>query len=278
MTVSLTPPHSILSDASSAWAGGFFGDGVTVAVLDAGIAPHPIISGKVIASYDAIQGTSKDTFNPDFCPNHGLGVASIIAGSHDVAMRLKSIMGVAPNVKLLNVRCTAKENPNEVEVIARGISWAVKSGAKVLCIPINHERPQTEDVILTALRQAKLSGVVTIIIGGNYSTWGGTWLARAAREHLAIAVGNLDIGVGRPFHNSNVPGDFVHPWVMASSSGTFPKFDGGDEYMENGGTSFAGPYVAGLAALLIQQNPNASVDEIMHMITAGAVLEPELAR
>jgi hypothetical protein len=59
---------------------------------------------------------------------------------------------------------------------------------------------------------------------------------------------------------------------MASSSGYVPNSTGGYTYWNDGGTSFAGPYVAGLAALLWQQNPDATAAQIIGKITAGAHL------
>jgi hypothetical protein len=67
-----------------------------------------------------------------------------------------------------------------------------------------------------------------------------------------------------------MPGQAPFPWVMASSSGWVPNSQGGYTSWSDGGTSFAGPYVAGLAALLWQQNPAASASEIIHRILAGA--------
>jgi subtilisin family serine protease len=59
---------------------------------------------------------------------------------------------------------------------------------------------------------------------------------------------------------------------MASSSGYVPNPDGGYTYHADGGTSFAGPYVAGLATLLFQQNPDATAAEIIRKIIAGAAI------
>ncbi|QJD91660.1 S8/S53 family peptidase [Duganella dendranthematis] len=261
-----------LINCSSAWAAGHFGKGVTVAILDAGIAPHPLISGKVIGSFDAIVGDGTFSYDPGYHPDHALGVASIVSGCHSVASAERLIAGVAPEAKLLNIRCTGNARYSDSEVMRRGILWAVSAGAKVIIIPVNGPDNFVAPLVMDALSHAKNNGVVSIIIGGNFHTWGGTAYALAAKHRLGLAVGNYDVKGGCPFPESNVPGEILFPWVMANSSGVFPTYKMTAEQFDNGGSSFAGPYVAGLAALIFEKHPTASPDEVVDRITSGARL------
>ena len=86
-------------------AQGYFGNGVTVAVLDTGLWGSSKVSkdlngnNKVLATYDAIAGVTQST--PDG-NGHGSHIASII-GSATVAVDGQP-MGIAPMAKLVGVK------------------------------------------------------------------------------------------------------------------------------------------------------------------------------
>lgn len=256
--------------ASSAWAAGFTGKGVKVAVIDAGIAANPEIDARIVSGYDFFDNDANPA--PDNGPyrDHALGVASIIAGSH-TARSGQDTMGVAPDAQLLNVR-VGSSTGSAAQNIAAGIRWAVDNGAKVICMPLQSNGPTADTLVADAVHYAYQHNAVMVIIGGNYSIYGASGPALVAKGGEAIAVGNFDAMAATPFLSSNMPGATPFPWVMASSSGYVPNPDGGYTYHADGGTSFAGPYVAGLAALLVQQNPNASAQEIIAKIVAGAAI------
>lgn len=68
--------------ASSAWAAGYTGKGVKVAIVDVGIASHPEIDARIVGGRDFFD--NDDTPAPDggSYSDHALGAASIIAASH----------------------------------------------------------------------------------------------------------------------------------------------------------------------------------------------------
>jgi subtilisin family serine protease len=258
--------------APSAWAAGVTGKGVKVAVVDSGIAMHAEISGKVVGGYDFQDRDSDPSPDNGAYRGHSLGVAAIIAASHDPQYG-RDTMGVAPDAQLLNVRVGSSQGSSS-DNMAAGIRWAVDNGAKVICMPLQSPSSQIDKAVHDAIHYAFQHNVVTVVIGGNYSSFaptGPALIGQVLKGEL-IDVGNYEIMSGSPFSSSNQPGASPFPWVMASSTGWVPNPDGGYAYWNDGGTSFAGPYVAGLAALLWQQNPNATAAEIIGKITAGAAL------
>lgn len=259
-------------NAPAAWAAGYTGKGVKVAVVDSGIAAHPEINARIVGGYDFVEKDSDPTPASGANQDHGLGLAGIIAGSHSVRIG-PDTMGVAPDAQLLNVRVGSTQGSSS-QAMADGIRWAVDNGAKVICMPLQSMAPEVDKLVADAVHYAYQHNVVTVLIGGNYSSFEPTGPATIARAFPgeSIAVGNYDLLAGAPFQSSNLAGSSPFPWVMASSSGFVPKPDGGYGYHQDGGTSFAGPYVAGLAALLWEQNPHASAGEIIRKIVAGAEL------
>lgn len=257
-----------LISAPSAWKAGYTGAGVKVAVIDSGIATNGEIAGKIVGGYDFLDNDSDPTPAAGSYRDHSLGVASIIAATHDIKSG-PDTSGVAPDAQLLNVRVSGPNGGND-HSMSLGIKWSVDNGAKVICMPLQNNSPVYSNELHDAIKYAYDHNVVTVIIGGNFSSYGATGPALAAKEGICIAVGNYDVASATPFNSSNLPGDNPFPWVMAPSTGYVPNADGGYTYWSDGGTSFAGPYVAGLAALLIQQSPNADAKTIINKIIAGA--------
>jgi subtilisin family serine protease len=259
-------------NAPSAWAAGITGKGVKVAVVDSGIAANAEIGGKIVGGYDFQDGDKDPSPDNGAYRDHSLGVAAIIAASHDPQYG-RDTMGVAPDAQLLNVRVGSSQGSSSANMVS-GIRWAVDNGAKVICMPLQSNSPEIDQAVRDAVHYAFQHNVVTVVIGGNFSSFnptGPALIGQSLKGEL-IDVGNYDIMSGSPFASSNQPGAYPFPWVMASSTGWVPNPDGGYTYFNDGGTSFAGPYVAGLAALLWQQNPHATAAEIIGKITAGAGL------
>lgn len=256
--------------APAAWAAGYTGKGVKVAVIDIGIANNAEVAKNIVGGYDFYQKDSDPTPNAGTYIDHALGVASIIAASHDLHNG-QDTMGVAPDAQLLNVRVGSSVTGSGTAAISAGIHYAVDNGAKVICMPLENSGDGVDQNVVEAVHYAYTHGTVMVIIGGNYSNYGPTgpaMIAQIAGE--AIDVGNYNVMTGTAFESSNMPGATPFPWVMASSSGYVPNSAGAYTYWGDGGTSFAGPYVAGLAALLFQQSPNATASEIINKIIYGA--------
>ncbi|TFW10274.1 DUF4214 domain-containing protein [Oxalobacteraceae bacterium OM1] len=261
-----------LVHAPSAWKAGYTGAGVTIAEIDVGVAPSDEINQSVIGGYDFEGNDTDATPAIGAYRDHGLGATSIMVGRHDFHSG-PDVSGVAPDAKILSVRDGGPNGGND-DNMAKSILWAVDHGAKVLCIPQGSDRPTYGQQVHDAIQYAFDHNVVTVFAGGNSSIYGASGPALAAKEGICIAVGNYDVTAGAPFGSTNLPGDTPFPWVMAASTGYVAAPDGTYKYWLDGGTSYASPYVAGLAALLWQKYPNATAKFIIDKIIAGAASSP----
>ena len=251
-----------LIGAPTGWAAGYTGKGVKVAVLDEGIPQNPEITS-IIGQKDFIDNDDIATPAQTQSVNHGLIVASIIAASRDEGRQIDTT-GVAYNASLLNVRIA--NNGSNDDVIAQGIRWATDNGARVIAIAQGNPAPDTSQAIRDAVSYAFSKNSLVLFAGGNHSLFGASGPALASKDGRSISVANFDPASGGLFNSSNKAGDSLWPWVSAPSSGYYPQIDGSYKYYNDGGTSFAMPYVAGLAALLFEQNPNWTVQQVMDRI------------
>lgn len=271
-----------LIKAPAAWAAGITGEGVTVAIIDMGVEAHSEFGSRLVAGFDFTDDDRDPA--PSLGYTHGTGVASIIGASHAAATSGVDVRGVAPDAKILNMR-----GDGTLQGDSDSIIWAVDNGAKVCIVPMNGNWALIDENFVQAVQYAYDRNVVVVIIGGNFSIYGSSALALAARTQYAalnypgqsgpyltsksisaIAVGDYVIPEGALSRFSNVPGMAPFPWVVAPSTGFVASSNNGYSYWEDGGTSFAGPYVAGLAALLFQKYPDASAQFIIDKIIEGA--------
>lgn len=125
------------------------GNGVTIAVLDTGMVPHPELNGRIIQGYDFVSDPDMSGDNDardadptdtgDFCLGaygellnkstwHGTAVAGVIAAAADST----GMVGVAPQSRVLNVRVLGRCG-GWLSDVADGIAWA--SGQPVDSVP-----------------------------------------------------------------------------------------------------------------------------------------------
>jgi subtilisin family serine protease len=229
------------------------GRNVMVAVIDSGIdMTHPDLKGAIVSSFDAAGG--RDT-GPDF---HGTAVAGII--------RARGIVeGVAPQAKIMAVRAFRVSAPGalpqtDTDVLLTAIDWAVKNGARVLNLSFVGSRDTALEALLEAARQKR---IVMVAAAGN----GGPAAAPAfpAAYPGVIAVTAVDEADRRYRHANR------GSYIAVAAPGVdilAPVERGRHSYLS--GTSFAAAYVSGIAALLLERDPNLDGGTLAALIAAGA--------
>lgn len=287
--------------APEVWARGYTGEGVTVAVVDTGVDYlHPDLQNNIWINVNEIpnngldddgNGFIDDVRGWDFVSNdntpfdsapstevgHGTFIAGLIAANHvgftDIAGRQ---LGVAPNAKIMPVRVFPSLSWNGIsEQIASGIRYAADNGADVINLSLgygdgNQPNSVPDPAIESALQYARQSGVVVVIAAGNERTNPGAVRpsepAYAAIRDLGIAVGAIEKS-GQFADFSNPAGNRLLDYVVAPGVDIFstsydPTRLSPHTYEIGSGTSFAAPYVAGIAALMLSANPNLTPAEI----------------
>jgi serine protease len=267
-------------DAPEAWAnlaaeGAPGGKGVTVAVLDTGVAyanRGPFRRSPDFSRFQFVQGY--DFVAKSHLPNdrngHGTFVASTIA---EATNNRYGLTGLAYGAHIMPVRVLDSGGEGEASTIAEGVVYAVKHGAQVINLSLEFSPGVTASDIpelIEALRFAHHRGVLVVAAAGNE---GHSAIAYPARAPYVISVGaTTEHGCLAAYSNdgstltlvapgggpdADLPGDpNCHPEQPAGRDiyqvtfiGSSPRVFGVPSGYE--GTSMATPHVSATAALII---------------------------
>lgn len=288
--------------APAVWAMGPRGRGVTVAVLDTGIYPHPDFTlpvNRLVAFHDVVSGRA-EPFDPD---GHGTHVAGIIAGNG----RLSGgrYVGCAPEAGLVGVRVLDDQGAGRLSQVLAGLDWVVDHqeslGIRVVNLSLGALAvdPPDEDPLVQAVEAAWRSGLVVCVAAGNSGPEPGS-IDTPGTAPSAITVGAVDdhgtpqrsddavagfSGRGPALGSARKP-DLVAPGVhitAAAAPGSRLAREKGSlypGYVTMSGTSMAAPMVAGVAALLLSARPDLTPDQIKEVLlggcsSVGAVIDAE---
>ena len=203
-----------------------WGRGVTIAIIDTGVAGHsnlpPGIRSIDLAGGGEIHG-------------HGTAVASTVAGIGSGAP------GLAPSANLLSVRVAGEAGTSNSFTLAQGILAAVDSGARLINISMGSygDSPLLRD----AVEYARSRGALVIAATGNDGS--GQPLFPAAIDGV-VAVGAVDArGEHLLFSNHGNHVSTVAPGLELNAA--YP----GDEWIAFTGTSASTGVVTGALAAIM---------------------------
>ncbi|GAA2301077.1 S8 family serine peptidase [Streptomyces kunmingensis] len=267
--------------ADQAWAAGYDGTGVRIAVLDTGVdSTHEDLRSQVVAEKNFSD--SPDTVDR---VGHGTHVASIAAGTG--ARSGGTYKGVAPGAEVISGKVLNDGGYGDDSAIIAGMEWAVAEGADVVNLSLGG--PDSPDVDPLEAEVDKLTaekGVLFAVAAGNEGESGASTVDSPGSADAALTVGAVDkddrlasfSSVGPRVGDGAVKPDVTAPGVaitaaaapgseIDTSPGTPHPAPG---YLQLDGTSMATPHVAGAAAILKQRHPAWKAAELKGALTASA--------
>jgi subtilisin family serine protease len=265
--------------APTAWAAGYTGAGIKVAVLDTGVdQTHPDLADREVSERNF-------TDSPDNVDHvgHGTHVASIVSGSG--AKSDGKYVGAAPDARILDGKVLNDEGSGLESWIINGMSWAVDQGAKVVNLSLGAPDSAGIDPLEEAVNTlTEQHGTLFVIAAGN--TAGAGTINSPGSADAALTVGAVDrddsiapfSSSGPRVEDNSVKPDLTAPGVgivaARAAQGTIGA-PAGDGYVALDGTSMATPHVTGAAAILAQQHPDWPGDRLKALLTGSA--EPSAA-
>ncbi|MFT5900148.1 MAG: serine protease AprX, partial [Glaciecola sp.] len=267
---------------------GITGKGVTVAMIDSGLSQSSAIQQNT-SGYDrniTLVSSDGDVLSRlQDLNGHGSNVASILADSTSTFDQYGSPTGshngIAPDVDLVMIKAFDKSGESSYSTVLQGIEYAIdnKDALNIKVLNVAFSFPATsfywEDPINQALMRAWDSGITVIAAAGN----GGNQdmsIGVPGNNPYVITVGAMDDNA-TPFNTSDdrvasfssfgptVEG-FLKPELIAPGV----NVKGAAKNSRVSGTSQATAAAAGIVALMIQQDPSLTPDEIKCRLMSSA--------
>jgi serine protease AprX len=291
-----TAAYSKVVGADHLWAEGVDGDGITVAVVDTGVAKVADLAGRVIGGVDFSGGS--DPYKDEF--GHGTFVAGLIAG--DGTSSFGQYKGVAPKARLVSIKIAGADGSSDVSHVLAAMQWAVSYkdtyGIRVLNLSLGTDSTQTYHLspLNAAVERAWDSGIVVTVSSSNNGPGAGT-VTKPGDDPLVITVGAVD-DVGTPGRADDVMAGFSGQGPTAADGLTkpdlvapgrsvislrapgsaidaaYPGSRVGSAYFKGSGTSFSTAVTSGAAALLIEREPGLSPDQVKARLLGSAAAGP----
>jgi serine protease AprX len=268
------------------------GQGITVAMVDSGVVKNRDIAGRLYksANFNKAYHNSADRYG------HGTFVASVIGG--DGKHSYGQYIGIAPKTNLVNLRVSDDQGMAVESDVVDALQWALDNKSRynirVVNLSLNSSMPQSYHTspLDAAVEILWFNGIVVIASAGNN---GSADLYPPANDPFVITVGaandmgtaDLSDDIVAPFSAYGVTENGVgKPELVAPGANIVAYLSGNhqltlgeqhpanrvnDNYFRMSGTSFAAPIVSGAVALLLQNQPSLTPDQVKNrlMVTAN---------
>jgi subtilisin family serine protease len=269
-----------LVNAPEAWARGYQGQGVIVAVIDSGVDyNHADLNSNIWTNAREIAGNGIDDDRNGYVDDvrgwdfvqrdndamdvngHGTHVAGTIAAKNDGV----GLTGVAYGAKIMPIRVLGNDGSGNYTDVALGVRYAVDNGAKVINLSLGGGGSIEMDA---AIAYASQRGSVVVMAAGNGAATSPGYPAQQAINY-GIAVGGVDRYRQMPGFSNRAGNNSAMQYVVAPAVDVYSLSLGGG-YKTLNGTSMAAPHVAGVVALMLSANPNLTDAQVRSIITSTA--------
>ncbi len=283
---------AVLHGVDTVWADtGYDGAGATVAIIDTGIdGAHASLDDldddnstydpKVIGFYDPVNNpglTNGTEVFPYDDQGHGSHCAGTTAGT---GAPTYEHIGMAPQANLVGVKVLDAGGSGSFATVMAGMQWTVdnryqfniRAASMSLGGPGAIEWTSSEeDSVNRYANEMVRAGIALFIAAGNNGVSAQIGTPGSAED--AITVGALDKNSAIAIYSSQGPTEElrIKPNIAyVGSSVMSVAFNTGDQYTGMSGTSMATPGAAGVAALMLQANPDLSPFDVRNIMQETA--------
>ena len=283
---------AVLHGVDTAWAQtGYDGSGTTVAIIDTGIdGNHSSLDDqdddpttndpKVIAFYDPVNNPSL-TNGTEVFPyddqGHGSHCAGTTAGT---GAPNYDHPGMAPQASLVGVKVLDSGGSGSFATVMAGMEWTVEKryefNIRAASMSLGGPGPiewtsSEEDSVNRYANEMVRAGIALFIAAGNSAVSAQIGTPGSAED--AITVGALDKDSSIAIYSSQGPTEEgrIKPNIAYVGSNVMSvEANSGEGYTDMSGTSMATPGAAGVAALMLQANPDLSPFDIRNIMQETA--------
>jgi subtilisin family serine protease len=212
---------------------------------------------------------------------HGTLVAGIIAAAGN---NKTGIAGINPHARIMVLKALNAFGQTRASFIAKALTYAADNGARIANLSVGGKN--LTEIEKAAIAYARSKGVLVVVAAGNEGVEVKGFGPAGADDVVTVAATNLDDS-HPAFSNWGPEIDLAAPGVdilslRARRTDTVLGVPGVDykagsayvgkdkRYYRVSGTSFAAPFVAGVASLVLSKNPALTVEQLETVLKNSA--------
>ncbi len=268
------------------------GAGITVAVMDTGVADVQDLTGRIQDRVDITGGGAGDGHG------HGTFMAGLIAGSGEASGG--AYRGVAPEADIVDVKVADEHGSTDLITVLRGLQWIDDHRRDIqvlnLSLSSGSPLPYQLDPLTQALDALWRKGVLVVVPAGNTGPSVGS-LTSPGNDPTLLTVAGLDEAGTADRADDSIAGwsgrgrdalaqpDLAAPGasvvgLLAPGSAIGAAYPGarvGESYVRGSGTSMSTAVTSGIVAAVLSRRPALRPDAVAELLRSAAYATAGLA-